>query len=35
MGKDDGPYASSDQNLEIVRKAAALDRTDPGLLPNM
>ncbi|MEL6860026.1 MAG: IncP-type conjugal transfer protein TraG [Pseudomonadota bacterium] len=35
MGKDDGPDASSDQNLETVRKAAALDRTDPGLLPNM
>lgn len=31
---EDGPDAQSDQTLESVRKAAALDRADPDVLPN-
>ncbi|NQY15532.1 MAG: type IV secretory system conjugative DNA transfer family protein, partial [Henriciella sp.] len=31
---DDGPDAQIDQSLETIRKAAALDRADPDVLPN-
>lgn len=31
---DDGPDVQSDQSLENIRKAAALDRADPDMLPN-
>lgn len=31
---DDGPDVQSDQSLENIRKAAAMDRADPDVLPN-
>lgn len=32
--RDDGPDAQIDQSLENIRKAAAMDRADPDVLPN-